>query len=155
MNLNQNTPKPAPKTPLPPISGYVFEPVTRQSISAQGVNLALYSEEELIELRAEIDALLPARRLRDVNVEVELVRQLAHVQKLQKDVLTDDETPANQRAQVAGAVGTVLATLSKLQIEVYTSERLKKIEAVLIECVTGLPMSTQEAFFDAYETKLG
>lgn len=141
-------------TKLPPISAYAEAPKPVYGLTAQGVNLDLYDDEQLIELRSEIDERLPAKKLRDVNVEVELVRQLAHVQKLQKDVLTDDDTPANQRAQVAGQVGSVLATLSKLQADVYTSERLKKIEAILIECISTLPMATQTQFFDDYESKL-
>ena len=146
---------------LPPYSAgqQYLQPALIPKISRQGVDLASYDDEQLIELRAEIDELLPAKRLKDINLEEELVRQLALVQKLQRDVLRDDDfegegTPANQKAQVAGQVANVLAVLSKLQVEVYSSERLKTIEGILIECVGTLPQGTQEEFFAEYERRL-
>ena len=142
---------------LPPYSAgqQYLQPALIPKISRQGVDLASYDDEQLIELRAEIDELLPAKRLKDINLEEELVRQLALVQKLQRDVLNDPEnTPANQMAQCAGAVANVLAVLSKLQVEVYSSERLKVIEGILIECVGTLPQGTQEEFFVEYERRL-
>lgn len=141
---------------LPPYNAgqRYLQPDLRPKISRQGVDLDSYDEDQLLELRAEIDELLPAKRLKDINLEEELVRQLALVQKLQRDVLEDDECPANQRAQCAGAVANVLAVLSKLQVEVYSSERLKVIEGILIECVGTLPQGTQEEFFAEYERRL-
>lgn len=142
---------------LPPYSAgqQYLQPALIPKISRQGVDLASYDDEQLIELRAEIDERLPSRRLKDINLEEELVRQLATVQKLQRDVLDDPEgTPANQMAQCAGAVANVLAVLSKLQVEVYSSERLKTIEGILIECVGTLPQGTQEEFFVEYERRL-
>ncbi len=142
---------------LPPYNAgqQYLQPALIPKISRQGVDLASYDDEQLIELRAEIDELLPAKRLKDINLEEELVRQLALVQKLQRDVLNDSEnTPANQMAQCAGAVANVLAVLSKLQVEVYSSERLKVIEGILIECVGTLPQGTQEEFFAEYERRL-
>ncbi len=142
---------------LPPYNAgqQYLQPALIPKVSRQGVDLASYDDEQLIELRAEIDELLPAKRLKDINLEEELVRQLALVQKLQRDVLNDSEnTPANQMAQCAGAVANVLAVLSKLQVEVYSSERLKVIEGILIECVGTLPQGTQEEFFAEYERRL-
>ena len=146
---------------LPPYSAgqQYLQPALIPKISRQGVDLASYDDEQLIELRAEIDELLPAKRLKDINLEEELVRQLALVQKLQRDVLRDDDfegegTPANQKAQCAGAVANVLAVLSKLQVEVYSSERMKRAESILVETITTLPHDTQVTFLDLYESKL-
>ena len=41
------------------------------------------------------------------------------------------------------------------QTEMYTSERLKKIEQVLIETLQTLPQDAQELFLAAYEANLG
>lgn len=141
---------------LPPISGGPSQVPVRAASHVYGTNSALsqFSEEQLLNLRAQIDELLPDKKLKDVNLEVELVRQLATVHRLQADVLSDDNTPANQKAQCAGQVANVLAVLSKLQVEVYSSERLKKIEAVMVDTVNLMPPATQEFFFAEYEKRL-
>lgn len=119
------------------------------------VNIDQLNPEELLELRKEIDQRLPTSSLNDLNLEKELVLQLLTVQKLQRDVLSEDDIPANQKAQTVNAVAANLATLAKLQTEVYTSERLKKVEQVLISVLQEMPMEQQEAFLEAYESALG
>ena len=138
---------------LPPLSSEGPIPAAHH-VDHRGNPFHGLTEDQLLELRSNLDALLPTRRLKDVNMEVELVRQLAVVHRLQKEVVTDENTPANQKSQVAGAVANVLAVLSKLQVELYSSERLKNIESILIECLQELPTETQEKFFIAYEAKL-
>lgn len=117
--------------------------------------LSRYSVEELLDLRKRIDAMLPSRNLRDVNLEKELVLQLDVVKQLQTDTLSDTGIPANQMAQVAGQVANVLSTLGKLQVELYDSERLKKIEQILIDSLNELPEEAQAAFIERYEQMLG
>ena len=119
------------------------------------VNLDSLSPNELLELRKEIDQRLPTSSLNDLNLEKELVLQLLTVQKLQSEVLAESDIPANQKAQTVNAVAANLATLAKLQTEVYTSERLKKVEQVLISVLQELPMEQQETFLEAYEAALG
>ena len=48
-----------------------------------------------------------------------------------------------------------LTTLVKLQNETYTSERLKKAEAILIATLQELPAEAQEQFLAAYTLELG
>lgn len=127
----------------------------KSSTSRRGLSLDSYSLDELMDLRTQIDSRMPIRKLKDVNLEQELVLQLQAVQRLQNLVIEDESTPANQRAQVAGAVATALGTLGKLQIEVYSSERLKRIEAILIEVMGGMSKKSQEEFFVKYEALLG
>lgn len=115
------------------------------------VNLDLLTPDELLELRKEIDQRLPTSSLNDLNLEKELVLQLLTVQKLQREVLAESDIPANQKAQTVNAVAANLATLAKLQTEVYTSERLKKVEQVLISVLQDMPMEQQESFFSRYE----
>lgn len=139
---------------LPPMSGSGPLLASKHTRS-QNTRLEAMTEEELLDLRSQVDALLPIRRLKDVSMEVELVRQLGVVHRLQAEVIDDENTPANQRAQVAGQVANVLAVLSKLQVELYSSERLKKIEAVLIETINMMSPEAQEFFFQEYEGRLG
>ena len=110
--------------------------------------------DQLLALRSDVYRLLPVKLLKDVNLQQELVLQLLTIQSLQNTTMQDDEVPANQKAQVAGHVANSLAILGKLQVEVYSSERLKKIEAVLIEVIRTLPMEQQEVFLKAYEQAL-
>lgn len=138
---------------MPPIAG------TQRSLDVKNpekVPSALdnYSPEELLALRERIDEKLPHRTLNNVNLEKELVMQLQHAQKLQKETLEDDQTPANQKAQVLNSVASTLQMLGKLQIEVYDAERLKKLEQILIGAIKELPKETQETFLQAYEQEL-
>jgi hypothetical protein len=134
---------------LPPLSGYQEE-AKPQNFSRQGVDLTNYSVEDLLELRARVDAQLPP-----INIEKEIVLQLLTAQKLQRDTLTDENTPANQKAQVLNSAASALQALAKLQGEVHDSERLKIIEGILVGCVKTLPHHTQEEFFYEYELQLG
>lgn len=109
----------------------------------------------LLALRQKVEAALPARSLRDLNMAQELVLQMQALQCLQQRTLEDPEVPANQAAQCANALSSSLAGLSKMQSEVYTSERLKRVEAILIQCLNTLPMETQTAFLAEYEAQLG
>lgn len=123
---------------------------------AQSNDLSKLPIETLYNMRRHIDKFLPQQSLKSVNMERELVVQLAIVKKLQKDSLNNDEgTPVNQLAQVANSVASALATLAKLQTEVYTSERLKILESVMIDCLKTLPQEAQKAFLDEYERRLG
>jgi len=118
------------------------------------VQLDNFSLHDLLKLKADIERRLPARTLRDISMERELLLQWMASQELQNQVLQDEATPANQRAQVANSTAGILQQLAKLQIEVHTSERLKKIEMILIECLGTLPMEVQEKFLSAYAEAL-
>lgn len=140
---------------LPPVSGETLEKPEKPPSIGATLGISTLSEVELLDLRSEIDQFLPTKALVDLNMERELVIQLIVVQNLQRETLRDDSVPANQKAQTSNAVASTLATLSKLQTEMYTSERLKKIEQVLIDTLQTLPQEAQEAFLTAYEANLG
>ncbi len=112
------------------------------------------SVDELLEMRAQIDAKLPVKNLKDMDMARELVLQVQALQALQRRVLREEETPANQVAAVANALSSALSNLVRVQDTTYTSERLKRIEAILVECVQTLPMKAQKEFFDRYESML-
>jgi hypothetical protein len=136
---------------LPPIAGQQSTQQPAQPASG----LAAYSVEQLLALRAAIDEQLPNRTLKAVNLEQELVIQLQLAQKLQKETLEDEKIPANQKAQVLNSVASALQMLGKVQIDLYDSERLKKLEQIMIQTLTQLPIPQQEAFLQAYETQIG
>lgn len=138
---------------LPPISG--GEPVVKVKRVPHDFDLKGLNPDQLLAMRNGIDQLLPVKLLKDVNLQQELVLQLLTIQRLQNETMLDDEVPANQKAQVAGTVASALGVLGKLQIEVYSSERLKKIEAVLIEVLKTLPTEQQNEFLTAYEAAVG
>lgn len=119
------------------------------------INLSGLEPDQLLELRARVDSLLPVRSLKDLDLAQELVLQVQALQALQMRVMNDaGETPVNQIAQVANSLSAALSNLIKVQNDVYTSERLKTIESVLIEAVKTLPTEAQESFFGEYEKAL-
>lgn len=118
------------------------------------VNLEGMPLDQLLELRNQIEQRLPAKDLKDLDLQRELVLQVLALQTLQGKVLKDDETPANQQAQVANALSAALTTLVKLQSDVFTTERLKRLEAALIEVINEQPTELQEAFLRTYSERL-
>lgn len=112
------------------------------------------SVEQLLIAREQIDAQLPVKTLNQLDLSHELVIQLQQVKLLQSQAMEDLDTPVNQRAQAANSVASVLVSLAKLQNETYNSERLKKIEMVLLEAIQDLPEDQQERFLQGYEEML-
>lgn len=112
------------------------------------------SVEQLLIARQQIDAQLPTTTLNQLDLSHELVIQLQQVKLLQSQAMEDLDTPVNQRAQAANSVASVLVSLAKLQNETYNSERLKKIEMVLLEAIQDLPEDQQERFLQRYEEML-
>ena len=106
---------------------------------------------QLIMLRQRIEALLPARKLTDIDLETEIVLQLTQAKHLQSAVLADSHCPANQKAQVANSCAAVLDQLIKMQVKLYDAERMKAIEQSLIKAVKTLPVEAQQMFFVEYE----
>lgn len=107
--------------------------------------------DQLRELRDQIDAKLPADSLKSLNLETELVTQYQRVLNLQDKVLRDSDVPANQRAQVAGAVGSALQQLIKMQEDLQLQVTLRRMEEALVESLQTLPEEARDAYFIAYE----
>lgn len=116
--------------------------------------LAGASLSDLLEARGLIEARLPPVSLRDVDLERELGLQVLALKELQARVLGDFSTAANQKAQVANSLSAALANLVKVQDNVYTAERLKKIESLLLDAVQELPAQEMQTFLDEYERAL-
>jgi len=107
--------------------------------------------ETLLKYRNEIDNVLPPTALSKMNMEEEMILQYHAIRSLQNDVIDDDTLPPNQRAQVANAVTSSLNKLAELQLEIYTSERFKAIENLLIKHLTKLPEEVAMLFVEDYE----
>jgi hypothetical protein len=112
--------------------------------------LDTYDLQELLDLRNRIEKRLPARSLKDINLEQELVLQVRALQELQAKVLQSDDTPANQMAQVGNSLSAALANLVKVQADVYTSERLKRLESVVLEIFQSAPEEVMRQAVDRY-----
>lgn len=107
-------------------------------------------------LYTRIEASLPATSLKDVSLEKTLVLQLLAAQALQKDVLEDESATPTQKSQVTNTLSGVIETLSKLQIKLFSAERMKDIEGVLIDTVNDHMTPDQQVFFMAeYRRRLG
>jgi hypothetical protein len=130
-----------PRKPVAPLDG--------AHIPVSSVDVSLYNTMELLTLRNKIDARLPPMSMAELNLEEEVVRQFMTVKALQATTLEGNEE-GNKKAAVVNACAAALQQLAKLQIEIHTAERFKKIENLLIKHLKLLPKEAAEAFLSAY-----
>lgn len=109
------------------------------------------SVEELLNLRSEIETRLPSTKLKDMDLEKELVLQYHKMVQVQARVAEDTRTPANQLAQVGNSVAATLQQLVTMQTKHHTSERFKSLENMLIKALRKMPKEVAEEFLDEYE----
>jgi uncharacterized protein (UPF0147 family) len=115
------------------------------------LNLTAFTLTELMQLRENINGRLPARKLAEIDLEEELVLQFQQAKELFNSVITDQNVPTNQRAQVANTCTALLEQLTKLQNTLYSSERVKAMELALVRAIRDLPEEQQVTFFATYE----
>lgn len=120
----------------------------------RSINWSIYTVSELVRFRDEITKKLPPLALSDLNLEEQVLLQFHVMRELQGDVMSEEGVPANQRAQVANGVGAVLKTLADKQTDLYTSERFKDIENLLIRTLSKLPEDLAAGFLADYEKLL-
>lgn len=125
--------------------------VTASSMATPVGDIDEMEIDELLALKDQIEVRLPNRSLKAMNLEEELVEQYMKVKALQNRVLNDEGIPANQVAQCAGQVASTLQALVKMQTELHTAERFKKLEGLLIKHLRTLPQEVAERFIDDYE----
>lgn len=113
--------------------------------------LASMSPLELRLLRAEIDRLVPPEDIGNLNLEQELVEQYRTIKDLMVMVMSDMDTPANQKSQVANSVVSTLGQLVKLQEDLRREQTFKIMESCLVEALKALPEATRDAFYLEYE----
>lgn len=137
----------------PPLPGVKDTPFSKPTHVLQ-VDVSSMPLDQLLELRNQIEQRLPAKDLKDLNLSRELVLQVLALQSLQNRVLTDDDVPANQQAQVANALSGALTTLVKLQADVFTTERLKRLEAIFVDAINALPEEVKHEAIARYTEML-
>ncbi len=116
------------------------------------MNFATWPLSELLAMHSAIEAVLPVKSLKDMDLARELVLQVQALQQLQQTVANDEDTPVNQKAQVANSLSSALVNLVKLQNDVYNAERFKKVETFVIHFLNTMPTPQMKAdALQAYE----
>ena len=89
-----------------------------------------------------------------LNLEVELLEQYNRARKLLHEANYNQEVPLSQKAAALNSATSIIAALIRSQAELYSLERIKKIESVLIETLKKFP-EMQEEFMTLYTENLG
>lgn len=92
--------------------------------------------------------------LDELDVDNALLRHYKRVERLAKDVLADPDIPPNQQAAVMNTLNSLLVQIAKTRTELYTAERMKRIEQTLLFVLKTLPKEQQKEFLDEYEREL-
>lgn len=129
----------------------------RKDVKAPKEEAVLYAKmsvQELLRHYEELRKHLPPTALTDMDFEAALLLQLHALQELQSTELDNEELPLNQRVSLASSVSNLLGDLTKRQKEIYSSERFKRIESILIRALSKLPEETAKTFLEEYERML-
>jgi hypothetical protein len=89
-----------------------------------------------------------------LNLEFELLEQYNRARKLLHDAQYDTTISLNQKSAALNSATAIIGALTKNQAELYSLERIKKIENVLIETLKLFP-DMQTEFMAKYEEALG
>ena len=119
-------------------------------------NLKAMPTKELRKLLALVEELLPdtsVQKVKDLDLEDELMQQYTKTKELMDEFIGDPEIAPNQKAQVANSVVSTLGHLVKLQEDLRLQQTLKLMETTLIDVIKTLPAEIKEEFFSEYETR--
>jgi hypothetical protein len=89
-----------------------------------------------------------------LNLEDELLEQYNRARKILHDASYDEGIPLSQKAAALNSATSIIGALIKSQAELYSLERIKKIENVLIATLKKFP-ELQDEFMAAYSIDLG
>ena len=89
--------------------------------------------------------------LKSLDLDAELYNAYAKAKNYLADVQSDDQVPANQVAQVFNTISAILKEIVKMQTELHNAERVKKVEAAMIQAIKLAPPGSQQAFLEEYE----
>jgi len=95
----------------------------------------------------------PLQRLSDLNIEDELLQQFNRAKRLLTDAEYDESVPLNQKAQTLNSATTILQQITKMQSDLYDSERVKMIEQILLATLRKFP-EMQADFLRTYKAYL-
>ena len=92
--------------------------------------------------------------LKSLDLDAELYNAYAKAKNYLADVQSDDQVPTNQVAQVFNTISAILKEIVKMQTELHNAERVKKLEAAMIQAIKLAPLESQQAFLVQYEAIL-
>ena len=89
--------------------------------------------------------------LKNLDLDAELYNAYAKAKNYLADVQSDESIPPNQLAQLMNTISAILKEIVKMQTELHNAERVKKLEAAMIQAIKLAPKKSQDAFFEEYE----
>ena len=93
--------------------------------------------------------------LQNLNLDSELYESYAKAKNYLATIKddTDNATPT-QVAQVFNTINGILKEILKMQTELYSAERVKKLEYAMVSALKLAPKDVQDSFFEQYEAIL-
>ena len=88
--------------------------------------------------------------LKSLDLDAELYNSYAKAKNYLAEVQADGEVPPNQLAQLMNTITTILKEIVKMQTDLYNAERVKKLEAAMIQAIKLAPSESQQAFLEEY-----
>ena len=92
--------------------------------------------------------------LQSLNLDSELYESYAKAKNYLADVQSDESIPPNQLAQLMNTISAILKEIVKMQTELHNAEKVKKLEAAMIQAIKLAPLESQQAFLVQYEAIL-
>ena len=92
--------------------------------------------------------------LKSLDLDAELYNAYAKAKNYLADVPSDDQVPPNQVAQVFNTISAILKEIVKMQTELHNAEKVKKLEAAMIQAIKLAPKKSQDVFFTQYASIL-
>ena len=92
--------------------------------------------------------------LKNLDLDAELYNAYAKAKNYLADAQSDDQVPTNQLAQLMNTISAILKEIVKMQTELHNAERVKKLEAAMIQAIKLAPLESQQAFLVQYEAIL-
>ena len=92
--------------------------------------------------------------LKNLDLDAELYNAYAKAKNYLADVQSDEQVPPNQLAQLMNTISAILKEIVKMQTELHNAERVKKLEAAMIQAIKLAPKKSQDAFFEEYSAIL-
>ena len=90
--------------------------------------------------------------LKNLDLDAELYNAYAKAKNYLAIVQSDETVPPNQLAQLMNTISAILKEIVKMQTELHNAERVKKLEAAMIEALKNTATEeVQDAFFTELE----
>ena len=128
-------------------------PATRPiTLPVDSIDLSQYTPAELTRLKGKVEARLPQPE--SLDLQAELIAQFQSAKALFVEAQQDRDTPVNQLASVCNTAAALLKQLAATQIDLYTAERNRCMEAALIDLLKEADPEDREAFLADYAARL-